>query len=485
MPTKSGEENNYITFKNFKGEKPEITGDSLCPAIFIEKKEYIIFDGLIVKKVRRWFNALGCNHLIIKNSTFKKAVSLGGSSKTGLFFQSCDHIKILNNIIDESTEDNIGLVDCDYNLIEGNKITKARHTLWTLKGSSYNILRENYFHNEVQKIGEIYDCDKVGYGSDDFPKISLFDHTKYNVVENNIFAYTASSGNASPYSGIQYAAQKGIIRNNIFYECSGPPISLTIYSKEAEYNYGNRISHNVFYNNIFGGIQISGRQNHNFGDQKIKNNIFYKNKFVQHDFRWSWYDELNNKPTQIFLGGLYGITIESNNIFSSKVDQLYVIAYGTRNSSSNLPTKSLSWWESNHSNLFKSNMQVNPGFVDESSKDFHLQQNSPMIDAGMFLTKTTNSGTNCTVMKVNDAGWFIDGFGIISGDTIQIEGQHSYAVIKSVNYKDKLLTLDRVTTWVIGQGVSLKYSGIKPDIGVFEYISGTSGIKDNVLDSEK
>lgn len=484
-PQNSGEENKYITFKNYGSEVVEITGESLAPAIWIKQKDYIIIEGLKVHDVNRWLNALGCNHLIIQNCIFDNATNKYGSSKTGLFFQSCNHVKILNNIINESTQDNVALIDCNNNLIEGNTITKAKHAIWTLKCSNYNIIRNNYFHNEIQKIGEVYDCGNSGYGDGDFPKLTSHDDTKYNVIENNIFAYTASSGDHSPYSGIQYAGQHGIIRNNIFYECLGPPISLTVYSGESTNNYSNRISHNVFFDNEFGGIAISGSEDYNFSDQKIKNNIFYKNQFIQHDMRWSWYAELNNKPVQIVTGRYYDITIENNNIFSSEADELYTIAYGSRTSSSNVPTQPLSWWEEYRSQAFKSNLQANPGFVDEANKNFHLQGNSPMIDAGMFLAKTTNSGTNSTVMEVDDAGWFIDGFGIVSGDTIQVEGQTDYMVIKSIDYTTKSLTLYRATTWETGQGVSRKYSGEKPDVGTYEYSSISTGIGGQLNDEEE
>ncbi len=412
-PQNSGGENNYITFKNFENEVVEITGASLSPAIWIDRKDYIEIEGLKIHDVRRWLNALGSNHIIIRNNEFERALDQYGSSKTGIFMQSCTHMKILNNIINESTQDNIGLIDCDFNLIEGNTITKAAHTLWALKCSNYNVIRGNYFHNELQKIGEIYDCHNAGYGEGNFPKLYSYDDTKYNVVEQNTFAYTASPVDKSPYAGIQYAGQHGIIRNNIFYECEGPPLDLTIYSEEATNNYSNRISHNVFYNNEFGGISISGNEDYNFGDQKVKNNILFRNKFIQRDFRWSWYDELNNKPVQIFTGRDSDILFERNNIFNSEEDELYVVAFGSRFSSSNEEPKPLSWWETNRSQAFKNNKQVNPGFVDEMNRDFHLEGTSLMIDAGTFLAKTTNSGTNSTVMEVDDPGWFMDGFGII------------------------------------------------------------------------
>jgi hypothetical protein len=474
-PEHSGGENNYITFKNFGNEVVEITGESLSPAIWLDQKDYLIIEGLKIHDVRRWLNALGSNQIIIRNNEFKRALDEGGSSKTGIFLQACNGAKILNNIIHESTQDNVGLIDCDYTLLEGNTITKAIHVLWTLKCSNYNVIRNNYFHNELQKIGEIYDCDDSGYGNSSFPKLFSEDDTKFNVVEGNVFAYTASPTDRSPYAGIQYAGQNGIIRNNIFYECEGPPLDLTIYGGEASYNYGNRISHNVFFNNEFGGISISGNYDYSFGDQKIKNNILFKNKFVQRDFRWSWYNELNNNPVQILTGRDSDFLVERNNIFNSDIDELYVIAYGVRTSSSNDEPESLSWWETFNPEVFKDNLQVNPGFVDETNKDFHLHENSPMIDAGTFLTQTTRSGSNISVMEVEDAGWFTNGFGVVPGDTIQLEGQTGHAIILSINYSTNTLTLDRAGSWDSGQGVSLKYDDDRPDIGAYEFSSSSSG----------
>jgi parallel beta-helix repeat protein len=474
-PGNSGSENQYITFRNFENEVVEITGESLSPAIWIERKDYIIIEGLKVHDVRRWLNALGSSYIIIRNNEFEKALDEYGSSKTGIFMQSCSHVRILDNMISESTQDNIGLIDCAFNLIEGNTVTRAAHTLWALKCSNYNVIRGNYFHNELQKIGEIYDCHNAGYGEGDFPKLYSYDDSKYNVVEQNTFAYTPSPVDRSPYAGIQYAGQHGIIRNNIFYECEGPPLDLTIYSEEATNNYSNRISHNVFYNNEFGGISISGNEEYSFGDQRIKNNIIYRNKFVQRDFRWSWYSELNNKPVQIFTGRDSDILFEGNNIFNSEEDELYVIAFGSRFSSSNEEPKPLSWWEMNYSEEYKNNMQTDPMFVDELNKDFHLLEQSPMIDAGTFLTTTTSSATHSTMMAVDDAGWFMDGFGIVAGDTIQIEGQTEYSVIQSVNYGTKTLILNSALSWETGQGVSLKYDQSAPDIGAYEFRSKSSG----------
>jgi hypothetical protein len=475
-PQNSGGPDNYITYKNYQDEVVEITGASLSPAIWIDQKNYIAIEGLTVRDVRRWLNALGSNYLIIRDNIFERALDQYGSSKTGVFLQTCKYAKILNNKLNDTTQDNLGMVDCDYNLIEGNTITKAFHTLWALKCSHYNIIRNNYFHNELQKIGEIYDCENSGYGNDDFPKLNSLDDAKYNVVEDNIFAHTASSGDASPYAGIQYAGQNGIIRNNVFYECIGPPFDLTLYGGEAKYNYSNRVYHNVFHDNNFGGMNISGNTSYTFSDQKIKNNLFYKNRFIQNDMRWTWYKELDNKPVQIVTGRTDEVLFENNNIFNSQADELYVIAHGIRTAGSNPAPQSLSWWETNHPQMFKNNVQTDPKLTDPSNYDFHLQEQSPMIDAGAFLTSTTGSGTNSTVLQVDDAGWFMDGFGVVSGDTIQLEGQTSRAIIVSVDYAAKTLTLDRPLSWSNGLGVGMKYRNSGPDIGAFEFDDGETSL---------
>ncbi len=475
IPQNSGEAGNYITFKNYQNEVVEITGESLSPAIWIEKKDYIAIVGLQVKGVKRWLNALGADYLRIENNIFEQALDAGGSSKTGLFFQSCNYTKILNNKMHDTTQDNLGMIDCDYNLIEGNTMTKGVHALWAFKCSNYNIIRGNYFHNELQKIGEIYDCDNAGFGSVDFPKLNSLDDTKYNVVEGNVFAYTPSSGDASPYAGIQYAGQNGIIRNNIFYDCTGPGLSLTLYGGEASFNYGNRLFNNVFYNNELSGIEISGSEDYSFTDQKLTNNIFYDNTFTQNDMRWSWYAELDGETVHILTGREADVLLDNNSLYPSVEDNLYVIAFGSRSSTSNRAPKPLSWWEQNRPNFIKNSVQAEPNFINLPSRDFHLQENSPMIDAGTFLANTTNAG-NGTVIKVDDAAWFIDGFGIVTGDAIQLEGQTDWAIITQVNYSTKELSLDRPLTWETGLGVSLPYSNAKPDLGAYEFDPDYEGV---------
>ncbi|MBE3137902.1 MAG: hypothetical protein IMZ43_11020 [Thermoplasmata archaeon] len=78
----------------------------------------------------------------------------------------------------------------------------------------------------------------------------------------------------------------------------------------------------------------------------------------------------------------------------------------------------------------------NPLFMNAGAWDFHLKSASPAINAGGFLTSTVGSGTNSKTMVVSDPYWFTDGYGLDTGDVIQLTGQTASAVITAINYNN-------------------------------------------------
>jgi len=457
----SGAEDNYLTFTNYDAEDVILTGN-LRPAIDISRQQYVIIDGLTVTDVLRWLYVQSGHHNIIRNNTFRRATDGSGGSKTGLFFTEATHNKILNNIFDDNAADAISFVASDYNLMEGNHMTRAVHALWDIRCGHFNVIRNNYFHNAIQKIGEVYDCAGVaGYTS--------FNDTKRNLIDSNDFAYVPSSGNSSPYSGIQYAGQQGIIRRNRFYDTTGPGIRLTIYGNEAQNNTENRVYHNVFYGSSYAGIKIPGGTGGNFSDNIIKNNILAKSVFVANDTRWSFYTGvLAGQPVQFKIGRLLGVEFDNNNVYHEGNSEQYLIVYGDRDTNSHVANNVVGWDAANP-DIFKNNMELAPGFENENDRNFQLTANSPMIDAGGFLTKATSNGSGY-VLPVADASYFYDGFGIDGelGDEIQLDGQTITARVVDINYADNTVTLDQALTWSNQQGVSLKYNGIAPDVGAYE-----------------
>ncbi len=447
-PQNSGTSTNPIIYRAYNNENAVITGSSLSPAIIISGKSYLIIDGLEISNVNRWMYAVNSHHNIIRNNHFSGALDSGGSSKTGLFFQEATYNKILDNTIDDSTQDNIALIKSDFNLIEGNSMNNAAHVLWTLKCSNKNIIRNNYLSNPDQKIGEVYDCDDVGFDHEFF----IHDATKYNVIENNIFAKSSTYYSPSGGNGIQYAGQNGIVRFNTFYD-NNVGIGMQSYSPEALYNKHNRIYHNTFHKNHCGGIATWNPDSSDYTDNLFVNNAFSENVECG-----------GTSPFQVvYRSRLEGVVLDHNNMTSGSIPDDVIGAWqGSGNT--------LDWYEANYPGFFLDNIEVDPGFVDPDNHDYSLTPSSQMINAGRFLTTTTSSGNGRSI-QVSDAGFFHDGFGIedVTGDIIQLDGVSTTFTIVSINYTTNTITIDKDASWNANQGVSLRYNGTRPDIGANEF----------------
>lgn len=325
---------------------------------------------------------------------------------------------------------------------------RASHTLWVIKCGNFNVIRDNYFYNEIQKIGEIYDCDNVGFDHE----FTLHDATKYNLVEGNTFAKTNAYYSTSGGNGIQYAGQNGIIRQNVFY-ANNTGLGMQNYSQEARFNTHNRVYNNVFHKNLCGGITTMDSSVGGFEDNLFANNILNKNTDC----------ERPDTPYQhVYRNDMSGYQFDTNNFFSGNVGDNVIGHWGSTGIS-------LVDAQNTKPAFYVNNLERDPQFVDEVNRYFTLEPTSPMIDAGRFLTATVGSGSGTTLV-VDDAGYFYDGFGIAgeTGDEIQLQGSNETAHIVEINYANHTITLDRALNWNAGQGVALKYNGTAPDMGAFE-----------------
>ncbi len=466
-PKHSGTKSKPLIFRGYEGETAIISGEHLKPAIDISYRSHLILENIEVHDVRRWLYGRDADYNQIINCRFIGAHDPNGSSKTGLFFEQADHNRIINNLFDGTTQDNLSLVKSDSNLVQGNRFRNGKHTLWTIKCGNKNIIRGNDLYNELQKIGEIYDCHNVGFDH----QFDDDDATKHNLVEDNDFTYTPSSGRHSPYAGIQHAAQQSIIRHNRFRHTIGPAMQLALYGKEARYNTGNRIYNNTFHATSFAAIEIAlGGKGYHLDDNLLVNNAFTRSIFVVNDERWDWYNRfLRGAPVQIKTARLDGFFFDNNLIFNKEVGEFYLISHGVRNSNRNPYPQSVSAWMKSNPELFRNFVEADPQFVDEGNNDFTPGSSSPLVDSGRFLTRTRSAGSG-TEIPLDDASWFQDGFGIPGekGDEIQLEDQQQRANILSVDYKTNQITLDRPLTWNKGQGLALSYNGRGPDIGAIE-----------------
>ncbi len=446
------------TWRAYGSEAPVITG-SLDPAIDLTSKSNVMIDGLTVQDVVGWVRGVDAHYNEIRNCRFYRATATG--TRGAIALGKSTYNRIVGNWIEDGNDD-VGLYLSDHNLVEGNVIRQGRHTLWRIVGGSYNVVRNNYFRNTTQKIGECFDFEG---GVSWLPEPVAYDVTKYNVIESNVFDTTGNSGNASPFAGIQYAAQHGIIRHNVFYDCVGPGLDFTLYDSEARYNTDNRAYGNVFTRIGNGGVTMAGGTT--FSGQQLKNNVLYRNIYNQTDMRWAWYVELDGKPVQVKMGRVDGFVFDTNVIFGTSAGELYTVAYGDRTSTSNPAPQNLAWWETNHPSLFKNSIEQDPLFTDPAANDYTLQSTSPAVDAGAWLTTASSAGSG-TSLAVADATWFTAGNGVAAGDEIQLEGQTVVARVVAVNATTNVLTLSTSLSWSAGAGVARKFSGARPDVGAFE-----------------
>ena len=124
--------------------------------LYIYGKSYITIEGIQIDYTSmgdtypgRWGRIVNSSHITLKNVIFRHTMVPGTSG--GVAFINSHYNTITGCTFDEGN-DNLLLVQSDYNLVHGNTFTKGRHTLWCIRAGSYNILRNNYFHNELQKI---------------------------------------------------------------------------------------------------------------------------------------------------------------------------------------------------------------------------------------------------------------------------------------------------------------------------------------------
>jgi hypothetical protein len=184
---------------------------------------------------------------------------------------------------------------------------------------------------------------------------------------------------------------------------------------------------------------------------------------------WTSHQRVAGMPVALVMGsGQTGVRFERNNFFAAgeRADALIYIIERPNYPLPNTPAH----FDALHPNVFRSNLQIDPLFVDVEARDFRLRPKSPMIDAALPLTVAVGAGQNSVDLVVEDAGYFYDGFGIAGeqGDVIQLSGSQATARILKIDYAAHAITLDEPLTWEHGQGVSLAYTGAAPDIGAFE-----------------
>jgi parallel beta-helix repeat protein len=433
-PNRSGTEGKYITYSRYQNEEATIT--EVHDGADLSDRSYIFLDGLRITNVRHWWMSMTPNstHNVIRNCHMEEAGGWGGLYIT----TGSDYNRVLNNtfIGKNCPGDLIWLTDSSYNLIEGNKFHYGTHQCVDIQSrkdkARWNIVRNNVVQN-------FWHTGLAAYPNADRTLIEgniILDCGKDH-KENKSGSERDRNMERRNHKGIQLGSQWCIVRNNVL--VNNGSMSVNVYGQKKGLN--NRIYHNVFYDNEI-GVYTNTRDSV-YGNV-YKNNIFFRNREYEISVNIG-----GERSDNYFVG---------NNILGASLRYLS-------------GSMGLSEIQALYQQHFMDNISLDPEFVDVDTRDFRLRPDSPMIDKAVFLTRTTSSGQG-KVIEVEDASYFMDGWGIIEGDRIQLQDESRSVRVVTIDYESNLITVDQSISWPEGTGVSLAYRGSAPDIGAHEY--GTS-----------
>jgi hypothetical protein len=446
-PTASGTPSARITYQGTPGDTVRLTGVGQC--ISLTNRAYITVDGITCDQTLSSYVTLNNSHHIwISNSRFDHCRNQNGWQDGFLIYNNSHHNWIHDNWIGRvgfstSTTSNGGVMrignccaDGDashYNLIERNTLFHGGHHVLQVK-TSYNIFRNNYFHNEEWMSWPDHGAALAGHrlivieGGDVSPT-----NVQYNVLDGNVFAFSGRPPDATGSNAISIRAPNNLVRRNVFMHNDLAGLNLATFAWPSDARF-TRVYHNTFFSNgystatsykpFLAGLSLIRYDAAGLAitDVVIKNNIFRQNNFGQ------------------------GITYES-------------VASGAQIVSHN-------WMETGDPQFV--NASASPDPWNPTALDFHLRDNSPCIDAGGFLTQTTTSGSGKAI-KVVDPRFFIDGFGIVEGDLIQLQASTVTLRVVGIDAVNGVINVDKDSTWQAGQGVALAYLGSAPDMGAYEF----------------
>ncbi len=269
----SGTENNYITLRNYPGEKPFLTmSDNTDGAVIrLNGNDYIKIEGLEIGGYSS-NTAQGIvldsdeNHIIIRNNdihniaTTKPEENQEGEANAILCYGEgkTEELSINNIAIENNTVHNNTTGWCESVSVAGNV-------------KYVNIINNTVYNNT--NIGIDF------YGNGGYCSVKALDQPRYCVAAGNTI-YKSICDYAECAGLYVDGARDIILENNIVYD-SMYGIEIGSEELQADYPVKNIIArNNLVYNNSSGGIRVGGYDKNKSGyvtDTKIYNNTLVNN----------------------------------------------------------------------------------------------------------------------------------------------------------------------------------------------------------------
>ncbi|MCS6803840.1 MAG: right-handed parallel beta-helix repeat-containing protein [Blastocatellia bacterium] len=342
----------------------------------------------------------------------------------------------------------------DCTLIEGNRFINGGHALLGID-TSYNVIRNNYFENAWHKgIDMVWRVNPPWARGEEFI-------ARRNLIEYNTFVRCRiGADGAKGGAGVQIGSAETIFRRNVLVENERMGVIINGWA-DAPNPYGNRVYHNTFVDNgtdesnpHASGVMITnwGQSQVNISDNVLKNNIICRTNAQKHQLFFYIF------PDRQFGESFYRSYMVAGNVVNQRPLMNVVSLDGLQR---------IGHYQQRYSQFVRDNLEAEPLFVDKAAGNYRLRDGSPGIDAAVPLT-WTKTGGNGTVVSVEDASYFTNGFGLVAGDQVKI-GSNPPVEVVDVNIERDTLTFARAIRWSQGDPVYLgEFHGRAPDIGAFE-----------------
>ena len=465
-----GNESNIMTFGSYgAGAKPIITNTgSYCIEFLYNNVSYVTIEDLVLKNVSS-MALLGT--VILDNITIQN-VEIYNSSQNGLFFQEVDTLTIENCTVANSGRSGLVLYGDDTHRLANTKVLNC--TVYGTGDGDCIVLHKSDTNENTGNNHIIRNC------------------TAYNSIEDcydisageNILMEDCRGWNASnTVCVIGHDISNITVQNCVFNDsnCYG------LYIGDCN----NAIFRNISIFNTTDGAGLSFFPTETGGgfageDGRIENCTVYNNDFV---YPSSFTGEWTNRVVGVTYDYFNDIVVK-NNIFScfndSALSTLYYVYVATIPPSNNITFDNNLWYNADGSSdgkwyngtslmdldewqvFYPNDTFADPGFVDADGNNLNLEVGSSCIESGSWLTRTSGSGTSTMWVSVQDASFFMDGYGMVDGDKVFV-GDDTGLMITEVDYSNNSFKVDSSISWSDGENVSLDYYlGNKIDIGRYE-----------------
>lgn len=440
-PINSGTAKAPITFRAEPRLAATLTGPQAGRTLVLEGLQHIRIEGLHIDPDREgvgWLTMRSCAYVVVEDCRMENS-TLGLAAH----IDTCEQVKIRNSVFQRQTGgiNMLRVSGVTRFLFEGNAVSRAGHSplqFYPPNTNRYLVVRGNVFHAAWGRNFEFF-------------------HDRDVLFEQNIITH-ALNGGWSASSNAKLGLTRGIFRFNRIFRNFGGAINLYPWEDDGALA-TIRLYNNVFDDNAHYGVAVSSRSD------KTRDLLFVNNIFSRND--------THGMQCQVRLAGGRPEQVKLvRNAFAASQPGLPVVRdYGRAFSVAAVEGEEVA---AEHGARYSGNLDLTPGFVDPSQYNHALAPDSPLRNAGRFLTTARGSGQG-VLLPVDDPAFFYDGFGIDGelGDLITVGMTGQEARVVEVDHARRSLRLDRELSWQDGDPVSLPWTGGAPDIGVYEH--GTKG----------